>query len=58
MTVEKSMSGEKFDPSIFRDISRQNQQIMEMIGYKLDNVINKLDMGNDTQSKILKYSQA
>jgi len=57
-TITKSTSGEKFDPSIFRDISRQNQQIMEMIGYKLDNVINKLDMGNDTQSKILKYSQA
>jgi hypothetical protein len=55
----QSMSGnDKIDPVIFQDMARQNQQLMEMIGYKLDNVINKLDTGNDTQNKILKYSQA
>jgi hypothetical protein len=57
-TFEKSMSGDNLDTTVFRDIAKQNQQLMEMIGYKLDNVINKLDTGNDTQDKILKYSQA
>ena len=57
-TFEKSFSNDSIDPTIFKDIARQNQQLMEMLGYKLDNVINKLDTGNDTQSKILQYSQA
>ncbi len=59
MTVmENTIVSEKPDTAIFKDIARQNQVLMEMLGYKLDNVINRLEMGNDTQSKILKYSQA
>jgi hypothetical protein len=57
-TFEKTMSNDNLDPNMIRDITRQNQQLMEMLGSKLDNVINKLDTGNDTQSKILQYSQA
>jgi len=57
-TFDKSVATEKLDTTMFRDIARQNQQLMEMLGIKLDNVINKLDTGNDTQSKILQYSQA
>ncbi len=57
-TFDKSVATEKLDTTMFRDIARQNQQLMEMLGFKLDNVINKLDTGNDTQSKILQYSQA
>lgn len=41
-----------------KDLLNINQSLMEMLGTKLDTMINKLDAGNDTQSKILKYSKA
>lgn len=35
-----------------------NQNLMEMLTSKLDSVISKLDTGNDTQLRLLRYSQA
>ena len=40
------------------DIVNINKNLMEMISSKLDSVINKLDTGNDTQSKLLRYARA
>jgi GH24 family phage-related lysozyme (muramidase) len=41
-----------------KDLMNMNTALMELLSNKLDNMINKLDTSNDTQSKILKYSQA
>lgn len=41
-----------------KDLLNMNQGMMEMLANKLDTMINKLDTGNDTQNKILKYTQA
>jgi hypothetical protein len=43
---------------IQNDIVNINKNLMEMLSNKLDNVINKLDTGNDTQSKLLRYARA
>ena len=41
-----------------KEMSNINRSLMEMLANKLDNMINKLDTSNDTQQKLLKYSQA
>lgn len=41
-----------------KDVLNQNQTLISMLADKLDNVINRLDSSNDTQSKLLRYSQA
>lgn len=43
---------------VTKEMFNMNQALMEMLATKLDNMINKLDTSNDTQEKILKYSQA
>ena len=42
---------------MYKNLSGQNRQLMEMLAVKLDDVINKLDTSNSTQTKILRYSQ-
>lgn len=42
---------------MYKNLSGQNRQLMEMLALKLDDVINKLDTSNNTQTKILRYSQ-
>lgn len=41
-----------------KDMMNQNQNLMSMLASKLDSVINRLDTSNDTQTKMLRYSQA
>lgn len=41
-----------------KELVAVNTQMMEMLASKLDTMINKLDTSNNTQSKLLKYSQA
>lgn len=48
----------EFDSNNMKQLLNLNQNLMEMLSNKLDNVILKLDTSNDTQSKILRYSQA
>lgn len=48
----------EFDSNNMKQLLSLNQSLMEMLSNKLDNVILKLDTSNDTQSKILRYSQA
>lgn len=40
------------------EMLRSHRMLIELLSNKLDTVIHKLDTGNETQSKILKYSQA
>lgn len=40
------------------EMLRSHRMMIELLSNKLDTVIHKLDTGNETQSKILKYSQA
>lgn len=42
----------------FKELASINQTMMEMMASKLDAVINRLETGNDTQDKLLKYSRA
>ena len=41
-----------------KELSAINQAMMDMMANKLDAVISRLEAGNDTQGKLLKYSQA
>lgn len=41
-----------------KELVAVNTQMMEMLSTKLDAMISKLDTSNNTQSKLLKYSQA
>jgi hypothetical protein len=41
-----------------KELTTINQSMMEMLANKLDTMINKLEAGNDTQSKILRQTQA
>ena len=56
-SFENSIKTDRTDVGV-QDFIKQNQQLMEMLSYKLDGVLNKLDTSNYTQDKILKYSQA
>lgn len=40
-----------------KEVAAINAQMMEMLAEKLDTMINKLDTGNETQEKLLKFSQ-
>lgn len=40
-----------------KEVAAINAQMMEMLAEKLDTMINKLEVSNDTQDKLLKYSQ-
>lgn len=55
---EKSEKLTGTNPEMFKEISGMNTQIMEMLSNKLDMMINKIENGNNTQSKILQYTRA
>lgn len=40
-----------------REVAAMNAQMMEMLAEKLDSMLNKLDTSNETQEKLLKFSQ-
>lgn len=40
-----------------REVAAMNAQMMEMLADKLDSMLNKLDTSNETQEKLLKFSQ-
>jgi len=52
---QKASSGGE---SSSKDLLVVNQELMNMLSSKLDNMIDKLATSNQTQSKLLKYSQA
>ena len=47
-----------FSSDSFKELATINQSMMDMMSNKLDAVISKLEASNDTQGKLLKYSQA
>jgi hypothetical protein len=46
----------KTDDAI-KEIASMNMKMMEMLSEKLDGMINRLDVSNETQDKLLKFSQ-
>jgi len=56
--VDKTSKIEGMNPEVFAELANINKQMMDMMASKLDAVINRLETGNDTQGKLLKYSQA
>ena len=54
--VESQMKSAANDQ--LRDMMNQSQNLISMLSNKLDSVINRLDTSNDTQTKMLRYSQA
>ena len=55
---EKTLKAESSTGESSKELVAINQAMMEMMATKLDAMIDKLDSSNNTQSKILKYSQA
>lgn len=55
---EKTNKVESTTGESSKELVAINQAMMEMMSTKLDAMIDKLDSSNNTQSKILKYSQA
>jgi hypothetical protein len=51
-------SGDSMSTESFKELTSINQAMLDMMSNKLDAVINKLETSNDTQGKLLKYSQA
>lgn len=49
--IDRSQEGMK-------ELAAINMQMMEMLSEKLDGMINRLDTSNETQDKLLKFSQA
>lgn len=55
---EKTGKLENLNPEVFNELTKINQAMMEMLSNKLDTMINKIENGNDTQTKILQYTRA
>jgi hypothetical protein len=56
--MAESANNKPMDTETFKELANINQAMMEMMSSKLDAVINRLETSNDTQGKLLKYSQA
>ena len=56
-SIQNNVTATK-DSSGMSDVLRQNQAMIEMLSDKLDSMIKHLDTSNDTQTKLLRYSQA
>jgi hypothetical protein len=56
--VEKTNQIEGMNPEVFGELVNINKAMMDMMSAKLDSMIDKLDTSNNTQDKLLKYSQA
>ena len=57
MTKQGASTG-GINSDAIKELTSINQSMMDMMSSKLDAVINRLETGNDTQGKLLKYSQA
>jgi len=57
MIKQGSSTGE-ISSDAMKELTSINQSMMDMMASKLDAVIDRLEAGNDTQGKLLKYSQA
>ena len=57
-TIEKTSKLEGMNPEVFGELVNINKAMMDMMSAKLDSMIDKLDTSNNTQDKLLKYSQA
>jgi len=57
MAKQGAATGEISSDAI-KELASINQSMMDMMANKLDAVISRLETGNDTQGKLLKYSQA